>query len=131
MKNTKFNIIIFLIIILLLSILKIYRCPIKYIFGLSCPTCGLTRAIISAFQLKFTTAFYYHLFWPVVIIGFIIYFLNNFKTIINKKIMMPFLYIFCFFNVIYYFYRLFNGSNIVYFDFTESLLYKIIGILIK
>ena len=129
-KKKTSIIIISLTIIILLSILEIYHCPIKSISGLSCPTCGITRAIISAVQFDLSTAFYYHLFWPVVPIGFIGYALYAFKIItINKKILLMNAYIICISNLIYYFYRLFSGSNIVYFDFAESLIYKIINII--
>ena len=45
-------------------------CPIKFITGISCPGCGMTRAVLSALTLQFQEAFYYHpLFWlsPIMI----------------------------------------------------------------
>lgn len=55
----------FLIITVVLYITKI-GCPIKFITGISCPGCGLTRAWVSLFQLRIADAFYYHpLFWLV------------------------------------------------------------------
>ena len=128
-KKSSILIYILLFIFFLLSAFKIYFCPLKYIFGLSCPTCGLTRAIISAFQFDFSKAFFYHMFWPVVIVGFIIYVLYDFKILnISKKNILLTLYTITFFNIIYYFYRLFNNSSVVNFDFHKSLLYKIISI---
>ena len=48
-------------------------CPIKYVTGISCPGCGMTRAWISVFFLKFDEAFAYHpLFWMIPC-GVIIY----------------------------------------------------------
>ena len=42
----------------------IYRCPIKLIFGINCPGCGMTRAFSAALRLDFKTAFQFHpLFW--------------------------------------------------------------------
>ncbi len=39
-------------------------CPIKWLTGISCAGCGMTRAIFYALQLQFGKAFYYHpLFW--------------------------------------------------------------------
>lgn len=128
-RKTTLLIYLTLFIILILSILKLYVCPIKYLFGLSCPTCGMTRALINAFQFNFKEAFYYHLFWPFLLIGFIVHILYTFNIIkINKKYIYICLYILCFLNLIYYFYRLFNGSDVVYFDFSESLLYKILNL---
>ena len=118
------------VVLTLLIFLGIYQCPLKFLFGLSCPFCGITRAIYYALQLNFKKAFYYHLFWPIVLIGIIIHVLYEFKLITKyKKTMMIFLYIFVFINFFYYIYRFTNGSNIVYFDFHESLIYKIINLL--
>lgn len=131
MNKRKYTILIWILLFsfLLLSSFKIYHCPIKYIFGLSCPTCGITRAIICVVQLKFLESFYYYLFWPLILVIFIIYILYKLKKIfISKRHVMLILYIFCFLNLIYYFYRLFSGSSVVYFDFYESLLYKIISL---
>lgn len=38
-------------------------CPIKWLFGVSCPGCGMTRATLSALFLNFSDAFYYHPLW--------------------------------------------------------------------
>lgn len=35
-------------------------CPIYFFTGISCPGCGMTRALFSLFQLDFGMAFYYH-----------------------------------------------------------------------
>lgn len=40
-------------------------CPIKFITGISCPGCGMTRAIWSLVSLSFGQAFYYHPLWPL------------------------------------------------------------------
>lgn len=129
-KKTRVLVLVILSFLILLSAFEMYNCPIKIIFGLSCPTCGITRAIISAIQLDFTKAFYYHLFWPVVVIILIVYLLYEFKVVrLNKKILLLIACIICILNLIYYLYRLFNGSDIVYYNFTDSLIYKIIKLL--
>ncbi len=49
-------------------------CPIKFITGISCMGCGMTRAWLSVLCLDFKSAFYYHPgFWipPLVIIYFV------------------------------------------------------------
>lgn len=38
----------------------IYKCPFKSLFGIDCPGCGMTRALIAALKLDFKTAFHYH-----------------------------------------------------------------------
>jgi hypothetical protein len=42
-------------------------CPIRYVFGVSCPGCGMTRACISALRLDFTAAFAYHPLWVLMV----------------------------------------------------------------
>jgi len=47
-----------------LLIVLFYRCPVRAIFGVDCPGCGMTRACLSALRLDFRSAFAYHpLFW--------------------------------------------------------------------
>lgn len=130
-KISKFIIFIFLFFVLILIVLKYYRCPVKLMFGLSCPTCGITRAVMHALQLDFSQAFYYHMFWPIVVIGLIAYALYKLKIIkVNRNVMIFILCIICFVNLGYYFYRLFNDSEIVYFAFNESLIFKILKIFV-
>ena len=52
---------------LLLKILNI-SCPILKLTGISCPGCGMTRALISALQFNFAKAFYFHPLWLIFII---------------------------------------------------------------
>ena len=39
------------------------KCPLYYIVGIPCPTCGMTRAYISLFHGDFTSAFIMHPLW--------------------------------------------------------------------
>ena len=42
------------------------RCPIRWILGIPCPSCGITRACEAALHLDFVLAFHYHpLFWII------------------------------------------------------------------
>jgi hypothetical protein len=117
----------FLILVFFILVFFGYRCPLRYLLGLSCPFCGLTRAFISLLSFNFKKAFYYHLLWPLALIGIIIFILYEFKIIKVKKIYIRvFLSLFITSFLIYYFYRLFNDSDIVYFNFNKSLIYKII-----
>ena len=43
-----------------LAIIFSLPCPIKYTTGVSCPGCGMTRALISLVRLDFESALYYH-----------------------------------------------------------------------
>ena len=127
MKKSKIiiGLIISISLVAFMLILHKYNCLFKFIFGISCPMCGMTRAICSALRLNFKQAFYYHLAWPAIIVIFVLYILIKFKIIkINKKYISSFLLVFSVLNLIYYFYRLTHGSAIVELNFKQSLIYK-------
>ena len=65
----KSYLIAFVAIATLVGIMWIFSvpCPIKYITGMSCAGCGMSRAIFSAFSLDFSAAFAYHPLWIVII----------------------------------------------------------------
>ncbi len=64
-------------------IYAIYGCPIKYVTGISCMGCGMTRAFWAAGRMQFVDAFHYHPLWPLVIVWIPIYF---FRKKINKNV---------------------------------------------
>lgn len=75
---------VFLLFVALLYVLHI-GCPIKFITGLSCPGCGLTRAWVSFLTLDPVTAMEYHpLFWMIPFI-FAIFIGSNYIS--NKKVL--------------------------------------------
>lgn len=48
-------------------------CPFRFFFGISCPGCGMTRALLAALRLDFAAAFSYHpLFFllPFFLLGY-------------------------------------------------------------
>lgn len=47
----------------LIAMLLELPCPIKFVTGISCPGCGMTRALVSAIRLDFAAAFHYHPLW--------------------------------------------------------------------
>lgn len=98
-------------------------CPIKFVTGISCMGCGMTRAWLSVLHLDLKSAFYYHpAFWlpPLVLIC---WYLKHKKIIKNYKFFM-FTAIITF--VIIYFVRLIWSSNdIVVFQPENSILLKL------
>ena len=59
-----------------LRLLRI-TCPIKALLGVSCPGCGMTRALLSCLRLDFAAAFHYHpLFWAVVPVLCLLFFFH-------------------------------------------------------
>lgn len=49
------------------GLLLLYHCPFRYFFGVSCPGCGMTRALLVAVRSDFETAFSYHPLFPLLI----------------------------------------------------------------
>lgn len=50
-------------------------CLFRYLFGMPCPGCGMTSAVISALHLEFADAFRHHaMFWamPLVVLALIL-----------------------------------------------------------
>lgn len=116
---------LFFYIMLYCLILNIFNigCPIKFITGIPCAGCGMTRAFYSLFKLNIHDAFIYHpLFWMVPIF-IIIYLFKN--KIPNKtfKIIVG-IYIVAF--ITCYLIRLFNPNDtIIYINLKESIFYKL------
>ncbi len=66
-------------VILFYSILMLcgITCPIKFLTGISCPGCGMTRACLAAIHFEFKEAFLYHPLWPFLMP--VLIFLFNFR----------------------------------------------------
>lgn len=111
----------------LLILLVFYKCPFKFFLGVPCFGCGMTRALMSCLHFDFNAAFSYHPLFGFVIITALIWCLNRLgiKTI-SRQITIPLLVTLCALFIIVYFIRLFIGSDIVYIDFTEGIIYKIL-----
>lgn len=126
MKTHNFGKNTFIILIAALCILFLYKCPYAYLFGISCPGCGMTRAFIALVHLDLRGAFHYHpLFWLVILLGLgwlgerlhLFQFSDRQKNVI--------LGISCAAFLIVYFIRLFSGSDVVSIDFERSLIYHL------
>ena len=94
-------------------------CPIKYITGISCAGCGMSRAWISLLHFNIHDAFMYHpLFFlpPIVVI----------VMLLKSKINIKFYKIAGAF-VIVYLYRMFIGDgNVVVFEPQNNIVFRII-----
>lgn len=66
-SSQRDNIVAALTIVIFYSVLQLFKitCPIKFVTGISCPGCGMTRAWLSLLlRFDIHKAFYYHpLFW--------------------------------------------------------------------
>ena len=103
-------------------------CPIRYLTGISCPGCGMTRAVISVLKGNFAASFHYHALWPVaIVIGFIVVFGN--KRIRSSRLLLyGALLVFGG----YYLYRMFySDHSIVSFNPTQGLIYRVFALIMN
>lgn len=99
-------------------------CPIKFLTGISCAGCGMSRAWMAALKLDFSTAFYYHPLFltpPLVLIVFLLK--NRIKPQFYKGFMFTIIVLY----VMVYLYRLIWGDHeIVAFRPTEGIVVRLI-----
>lgn len=99
-------------------------CPIKYITGISCAGCGMSRAWIALLHFNIHEAFMYHpLFFlpPVVVIVMLL------KSKINIKFYKISMFTMVGAFVIVYLYRMFIGDgNVVVFEPQNNIVFRII-----
>ena len=99
-------------------------CPIKYITGISCAGCGMSRAWIALLHFNLHEAFMYHpLFFlpPVVVIVMLL------KSKIKIKFYKIFMFTMAGAFVIVYLYRMFIGTgDIVVFEPQNNIIFRII-----
>ena len=99
-------------------------CPIKYITGISCAGCGMSRAWIALLHFNIHEAFMYHplFFLPPVVVIFMLP-----KSKINIKFYKIFMFTMAGAFVIVYLYRMFIGTgDIVVFEPQNNILFRII-----
>ena len=99
-------------------------CPIKFITGISCAGCGMSRAWMAFLHLDIAKAFAYHpLFWlvPIAVIVLLC------KSKINIKFYKIFMFTMVGAFVIVYLYRMFIGDgNVVVFEPQNNIVFRII-----
>lgn len=83
-------------------------CPIKWVTGISCAGCGMTRALLCAVRLQFEEAFHYHpLFWTM---PFLVLFVLFGGALPHKpKKIVTWVFVICFVTV--YFVRLLSPND--------------------
>lgn len=102
-------------------------CPIKFLTGISCAGCGMTRAWINVFRLDFTNAFKYHPLFILPLVFAVIYLLRG---RINKRLYNVVATVFIATFIIVYLIRMFNQFDmIVVFDIENGMFFKIIKLI--
>jgi hypothetical protein len=79
---------LFTILIISCYIFKIDICIFKYIFGIPCPSCGMTRAYLSLLRLDIHKAFFYHPLFIIIPIILIVIIISKYKNISLSKLRM-------------------------------------------
>ena len=113
-------------IILLFALIAVFYlsfgCPVRLLTGISCPGCGMTRAVLALLRLDIGLAIEMHPLVFLLPVAAAVYLL---RKRIPKKAMSAL----CVFALILltavYFVRLNGQSDIVYADFESGLIYKI------
>lgn len=135
-QSTIYVILSFIVLILILYVTGI-GCPISFLFGVSCPGCGLTRAYMSLIHMDLKSAFIYHPLFILPPIIFAIY-ISNVNSKIKNFVMAISLILF----LVLYLFRIFGGifitnnelfnkiSEPVYINIKEGFIYKCINYLL-
>lgn len=110
-------------VLFILTILEIYQCPLRFLVGVPCPLCGMSRALYALLHGDIPGSFYYHPLWPVAVIAVFLYIGYEMQILhfTKKKIMMG-VYIVGALVLICYVYRHIIGSPIVAVHFHESFI---------
>lgn len=113
-----------LCLIIAVSYLTGIGCPIKWLTGIPCAGCGLTRACLSALQLQFQKAFYYHpLFFTVPFIIIFCIFREKLPDKLTKVMMWTAILAF----IIVYIIRFLNPDcDLIEINLKEGLIGRII-----
>ncbi len=104
-------------------------CPIRFMTGISCFGCGMTRALFSALTLHFREAFAFHPLWVLVPVWCAIFF---FRSDIPKKWFYTCGVVSVILFALVYFLRLFDGSDmIVVFEPRNGFLFRAVSVIIR
>lgn len=92
-KNRKTKLAILPLLVLFYSAMAALHttCFLKSIFGIPCPGCGMTRAVLAALQLHFAEAFTLHpMFWSLpILVLYVLYDGQLWKNkIINRSVLV-------------------------------------------
>ncbi|MBE6913072.1 MAG: DUF2752 domain-containing protein [Ruminococcaceae bacterium] len=73
-----------------------WSCPVYYVTGISCPGCGMTRALFALLRLDLSTALYYHplIFFCIVVLPVLLVVHIKRKRFVKKIITVVFVVVF-------------------------------------
>ncbi len=100
----------------------IFGCPIRFIAGLCCPGCGMSRALWYLLCLDFEAAYHMH---PLVFLLPVAAVVILFRHKIPKKLLIFLGLTALALLAVVFIIRLTSGSEIVYWDFEKGAIYKL------
>lgn len=99
-----------------------YGCPIRFFTGISCPGCGMSRAISALLKLDFTLAFEMHPLVFLLPVAVLVYFL---RRLIPKRTMTVLCISALLLLLTVYIIRMTQQGNVVYADFESGMLFRL------
>lgn len=121
-----------LAVLSVLVVLRIYKCPLDFVFGIPCPLCGITRAFLALLHGDISMAFYYHPLWPVILLAGILYILYLIGIIkASRAVHDAGGCILCVLLILCYVWRHLSGSPVVRIHPDTSLIFRIISLFSK
>ena len=101
-----------------------HGCPVRFLTGIACPGCGMSRAAMALLRLDFNLAFEMHPLVFLLPIATLVYFTRKF---IPKKA-LSFIYAFALIMLIaVYIIRIKAGCSITCTDIENGIIYKILN----
>ena len=105
-----------------------HGCPIRFFTGISCPGCGMSRALTALLRLDFPLAFEMHPLVFLLPVAAVIYFA---RRLIPKKALRLIYTLALILLATVYIIRIASGSSIVYADFESGMLFRLFEKLIS
>lgn len=106
-------------------------CPIKFVSGISCPGCGMSRACLRLLLGNIADAFYFHpLFWAVPLFP-VLYILREMGKLPKKAYDICMIVICVLFLIVWLWRMLAGNGDVVVFAPQESIFGKIFQLLLK
>lgn len=99
-------------------------CPIKYVTGISCAGCGMSRAYLSLIRLDISGAFAYHPLFILPPLVVVVYFLKRRIPAVLYKAFMVF--VVAAFLLVYLYRIIFLNDGIVVFEPQNNIVFRVI-----
>lgn len=105
-----------------------HGCPIRFFTGISCPGCGMSRALSALLRLDFSLAFEMHPLVFLLPLAVCVYFL---RRLIPKKFLRLIYTLALILLATVYIIRITSGSSVVYADPESGMLFRMFNNLIN